>query len=115
MEGGSLVLSNDVTQSDEAVTELGDTGRVLLAELEDAHAAKADAEARIERVRAAIETLLTQAGATEGRVNGQPVITWRPVVSKRFDASRAKRFLTEDQIAACMVTSESRAFRRVTQ
>jgi hypothetical protein len=44
-------------------------------------------------------------------VNGQPVITWRPVVSRRFDAT-AKRFLTPEQIDACMVETESRPFRR---
>lgn len=107
------MLSTDVTQSDDVITELGATGSVLMAELVDAHAAKTDAEARIERVRSAIEVLMGD--ATEARVNGQPVITRRTVVSRRFDAQTAKRFLTPEQIEASMVEVESRPFKRVAQ
>ena len=107
------MLSTDVTHSDEPVTELGQTGAMLLAELESAYDAKAEAEARIERVRGAFQVLIGD--AHEARVDGQPVITWRPQVSQRFDQATAKRFLTAEQIEACMKPSGSRPFRRVGQ
>lgn len=110
-------MPDEVTQSDHAITELGQAGAVLMAELEDATDAKADAEARIERVRKALEVLLTQAGATEGRVEGRPVVVWRPVTSARFDQSLAKRLLHQmggqDAVDACTVQATSRPFRRV--
>lgn len=106
-------MPDDVTQSDGAVTELGQAGEMLLAELEAAHEAKAAAEARIELVRRGIEMLMGD--ATEAHVAGRPVITWRPVTSRRFDTQTAKRFLSPEQIDACMVASESRPFKRVAQ
>lgn len=106
------MLPTDVTQSDQTVTDLGQTGAMLLAELDDAREAEKAAKARVELVRAAIESLLTEAGATEALVNGQPAITWRPVVSRRFNEARARRYLTPEQIEDCYVESESRPFRR---
>jgi hypothetical protein len=106
-----FVLSDDVTQSDQSVTELGQPGRVLIAELADAHEAKATAEDRIERVRSAIELLMGD--AEEARVDGLPVVTRRTVIGRRFDAQTAKRFLTPEQVEACMVGTETRPFRRV--
>jgi multidrug resistance efflux pump len=100
----------DVTESDQATTELGQAGAMLFAELEEAHAAKAAAEARIERARQAIELLAGD--AQEIHVGGQLVATWRPQVSRRFDQATAKRFLTAEQADACMVEVESRPFRR---
>lgn len=111
-------MPDEVTESDHAVTELGQTGAVLLAELEDASAQRAAADDRILRVRVAIEALLTQAGATDALVDGQPIVTWRPQVSRRFDQSLAKRLLAElggqAAVDACTVEAESRPFRRVT-
>lgn len=104
------MLPIDVTVSDDATTELGQAGAMLFAELEEAHAAKASAEDRIERARKAIELLAGD--AQEIHVGGQLVATWKPQVSRRFDQATAKRFLTPEQIDACMVEVESRPFRR---
>lgn len=104
------MLPIDVTLSDDATTELGQAGAMLFAELEEAHAAKATAEHRIEAARKAIELLAGE--AQEIRVSGQLMATWRPQTSRRFDQATAKRFLTPEQIDACMVEVESRPFRR---
>lgn len=107
------MLSTDVTESDQPVTqtaELGEYGAALISMLESAHTAKAEAEARIEKIRTAIQNLMGD--ADEALVAGTPVVTRRLVVSRRFDAQTAKRFLTPEQIDACMVEAESRPFRR---
>ena len=105
------MLSTDVTLRAQSVTELGEHGALLYAELAAAHQAKADAEARIERARTTIEVLMGD--ADEATVNGQAVVTRHLVVGRRFDQQTAKRFLTPEQIEACMVATESRPFRRV--
>lgn len=107
------MLSTDVTLSDQTVTELGEHGALLYGELEAAHTAKAEAEARIERARTAIEILMGD--ADEATVNGRAVITRHAVQSRRFDQQTAKRFLTAEQVEACMVPTESRPFKRVGQ
>lgn len=105
-----MTLPSDVTLSDPSVTELGQAGAMLAAELADAYEAKAAAEARIETARKAMELLMGD--AHEARVNGITVATWRPQIGRRFDQQTAKRFLTPEQVEACMVESESRPFRR---
>lgn len=105
-----MTLPSDVTLSDSAVTELGQAGAMLAAELADAYEAKAAADARIETVTTAMKLLMGD--AREARAHGVTVATWRPQVSRRFDQATAKRFLTPEQVEACMVESESRPFRR---
>lgn len=107
------MLPEPVTLSDDAVTplELGDAGELLLRELHAAYIAKAQAEDRIARTRAGLEVLMGD--ATEAAVHGRPAVTWRPQVSKRFDQQTAKRFLTAEQIEACMVEQTTRPFRPV--
>lgn len=105
-------MPTDVTQSDQATTELGQTGAMLFAELADAQDAINAASARYDTARKALELLMEQAGATEAKVDGQVIVTWKPQVSRRFDQATAKRFLTPEQIDACMVPVETRPFRR---
>lgn len=101
----------DVTESDGPVTELGQTGAMLLAELEAAYDAKAEAEARIEVANNAVKLLMGD--HTHALAGGQPIAIWKPVHGKRFDAQTAKRFLTPEQIDAATVEVESRPFKRV--
>lgn len=113
------MLSTEVTLSDQAVTELGDAGQVLLAELETAQADEATAKARVETAKAKIQLLLTQAGASEATVHGQRAFTWRPQVSRRLDQAKVRQVLTDaygwsdEQIDRALYTEvQSRPFKR---
>lgn len=115
-----MTLPSDVTQRDRVVTELGDTGRSLLADLERAQAVEATAKAQVEQVKVKLQTLLTQAGATEATVYGQRALTWHPQTSRRMDQGLVRRVLrdtygwTDEQIDANLyVDSTSQPFRRV--
>jgi hypothetical protein len=103
-------MPEDVTLSDQPTTELGQTGAMLVAELADAYEAQAAAMARIDTARKALELLMGDAHVAT--VDGLTVATWKPQVSRRFDQATAKRFLTPDQLEACLVPVETRPFRR---
>ena len=90
--------------------ELDAQGRAYAAELDAAHADKANAEERIEHASAMLKKLMGD--AVEARVDGRPVVTWRPYVRRSFSSRAAKRFLTDEQIAACEVPTIVRPFRR---
>lgn len=94
------------------VIELDATGRAYLAELEDAHAAKAEAEQRIEQASQQLQRILGE--TPEATVDGRPVVSWRPYVRRAFNQREAKRFLTPEQVEACMSATVVRPFRRVT-
>jgi hypothetical protein len=93
--------------------ELNAAGRAYLAELEEADAAKADAEQRIEHASQMLQKILGE--TPEATVDGRPVVTWRPYVRRSFNQRAARRFLTAEQLDACMVETVVRPFRRVTE
>lgn len=92
--------------------ELNVVGRAYLAELEDAHAAKADAERRIEHATEQLQKLIGE--RSEATLDGRPVLSWRPYVRRSFSQREAKRFLTAEQLDACTTETVVRPFRRVT-
>lgn len=66
-------------------------------------------EERMEIARAHVELAL---GDNElGTVNGVPVVKWAWSARNSFDQTKAKKLLTEEQIAQCTTTSQIRAFR----
>lgn len=110
------MLPDDVTQSDEMTTDLGQAGAMLFAELAEAKAVKAAAEERIAIARKAIEHLAGEARTI--LVGGNVAATWKPQVARRMDQATVRRVLresygwTDEQIdAGLYVEVESRQFR----
>lgn len=110
------MLPDDVTQSDDATTELGQAGAMLFAELAEAQAAKAAAQDRIDIARKAIEHLAGEARTI--LVGGTVAATWKPQLARRMDQATVRRLLresygwTDEQIdAGIYVEVESRPFR----
>jgi len=73
---------------------------------------KAEAEALIAVARQKIEDALGDADT--GTIDGQPVVRWSYVVTNRLDTKLAKSMLTDAQVFACTVESETRRFALVT-
>jgi hypothetical protein len=95
----------------EEVIELDATGRAYYAELRDALAARAGLDELIEYAKGQIQKAMGD--ASEATIDGRPVATYRKHTRKNFVAREAKRFLTDEQIAACTQESEVRTFRTV--
>lgn len=76
--------------------------------LKGLRADRADIDMQIEVAEAHIKDALGDAEI--GTIGGEPVITWKHVISQRFDQKAAKELLTPDQVAACTKPAESRRF-----
>lgn len=96
--------------TDGTATDLDDlTGWIDV--LKAATAEKSRIDDVIAQARAKIEDAL---GDDEvGLVAGTPVVKWTHVTSTRFDQKRAKALLSPDELATCMVATESRRFTLV--
>lgn len=61
-----------------------------------------------ERARQVLESALGD--STLGTINGQPVIRWGVVTSKRFDVKKARELLPAELITALEVETHTRRF-----
>lgn len=89
--------------------ELPTTVAAWLEEYKRLQAEKKALEERMEIARAHVELAL---GENElGSVNGVPVVKYAFSVRNAFDQSKAKKLLTDEQIAECTNTTQVRSFR----
>lgn len=73
-----------------------------------ANESKAKAEEAIAVARQHIEDALGDDDT--GTIDGEPVVRWTTVTSRRFDATKAKELLPDDLREACMTEGTSRRF-----
>lgn len=93
-----------------AAVELDATGRAYYAELIDALRVRDSLDELIDAAKARLQELAGD--ATELRLDGRPVFTYKPHTRREFSTREAKRFLTAEQIEACTVERTVRPFRR---
>lgn len=96
----------------EKITEAFELPTTLVAWLEEykrLHAEKKALEERLEIARGHIE--LAMGDSELATVNGTPVVKFAWSERNTFDQSKAKKLLSEEQIAQCMNLSRVRSFR----
>lgn len=93
------------------VVELDETGRAWHAEWKACRDEIAILTDRAALARQNLEAILGD--NVEATIDGQPVITWKPATSRSFDQAAARKFLTEEQWAACQRVKPTRQFREV--
>ena len=88
--------------------ELSNQAILWLNEYRKLQEAKKNLEEKMEIVRSHIEEELGE--SETGTINGAPVIRYTWVEIRRFDQSKAKAFLTTEQVEECLTPSTSRRF-----
>jgi hypothetical protein len=107
-------LADGPVEPDEVpAVELDAAGRAYLADYEEALAERRALDAQIEHLAEQLKKLIGD--AHEARVDGEPVLSYRPHTRRGFSQALARRFLTEEQFAACQSATLVRPFKQVSR
>lgn len=83
---------------------------VLITALRAAADRKVELEKLIENLRGSIETIMTEAGAEYATCDGDQVIHWSHVSSRRLDQAKLKQMVDPAVLASCYTENQSRRF-----
>lgn len=103
----------DETPAAPEVVELSGPALAYYAEWVDALDERRQLDQRIEDARGRLQAAIGE--AAEARIDGRPVISWRPHTRRDLDRARVRELLGADVYEACHKSTTVRPFRQVTE